>query len=92
MKDHVNKSMGIVTRIPEALARIKPTDPLKLVKRETRKKRNCSSFLKKFFSRGGDPTYNIYMLNIYMFNIYMLCMIVNKLGSVNMIGMVRVCD
>jgi hypothetical protein len=26
MKDHVDKSMGIVTRIAEALAIIKPTD------------------------------------------------------------------
>ena len=36
MKDRVDKSMGIVTRITEALARIKPTDPLRLVKREAR--------------------------------------------------------
>jgi hypothetical protein len=42
MKDHVDKSMGIVTRIGESLTRIKPTDPLRLSKRETRKKRNCS--------------------------------------------------
>ena len=42
MKVLVDKSMGIVTRIAEALARIKPTDPLRLDKREARKKRNCS--------------------------------------------------
>jgi hypothetical protein len=42
MKDHVDKSMGIVTRITEALVRIKPTEPLRLAKREARKKRNCS--------------------------------------------------
>ena len=41
MKDRVDKSMGIVTHITEALARIKPTDPLRLAKREGRKKRNC---------------------------------------------------
>jgi hypothetical protein len=40
MKDHVDKSMGIETHITEALARIKPTESLRLVKRETRKKRN----------------------------------------------------
>ena len=28
MKDRVDKSMGIVTRITEALTRIKPTEPL----------------------------------------------------------------
>jgi hypothetical protein len=42
MKDLVDKSMGIVTRITEALVRIKPTEPLRLAKREARKKRNCS--------------------------------------------------
>jgi hypothetical protein len=46
MKDRVDKSMGIVTRIVtrigETLDRIKPTDPLSLSKREARKKRNCS--------------------------------------------------
>jgi hypothetical protein len=41
MKGRVDKSMGIVTRIAEALARIKPTEPLILAKREARKKRNC---------------------------------------------------
>jgi hypothetical protein len=51
MKDRVDKSMGIVTRIAEALARIKPTEPLRLAKREARhiflqKKSN----LKLFFS------------------------------------------
>ena len=42
MKDHVDKSMGIVSRLAEALARIKPTEPLRLAKREARKKRNWS--------------------------------------------------
>ena len=42
MKDRVDKSMGIVTRIAEALARIKPTEPLRLAKREARKKPKCS--------------------------------------------------
>ena len=42
MKDRVDKSMGIVTRIADAVARIKPTEPLRLAKREARKKRNCS--------------------------------------------------
>ena len=31
MKDHVDKSMGIVTRIAEALAKIKPTESLRLL-------------------------------------------------------------
>jgi hypothetical protein len=43
MKDHVDKSMGIVTRIGESLTRIKPTDPLRLANRETRKKREKQS-------------------------------------------------
>ena len=42
MKDRVDKSMGIVTHIVEALTRINPTEPLRLAKREARKKRNCS--------------------------------------------------
>jgi hypothetical protein len=37
MKDLVDKSMGIVTHIAEAFARIKPTEPLRLDKREPRK-------------------------------------------------------
>ena len=49
MKDRVDQSMGIVTRIAEALAKIKPTDPLRLVKRAARKKRNCSD------SSGNSP-------------------------------------
>jgi hypothetical protein len=49
MKDRVDKSMGIVTHIAEALPRIKPTDPLRLAKREARKKRNCSD------SSGNSP-------------------------------------
>jgi hypothetical protein len=40
MKDRVDKSMGIVTHITEALVRIKPTEPLRLTKCEVRKKRN----------------------------------------------------
>jgi hypothetical protein len=49
MKGHVDKSMGIVTHITEALSRIKPTDPIRLVKREALKKRNCSD------SSGNTP-------------------------------------
>ena len=49
MKDRVDKSMGIVTHIAEALARIKPTEPLRLGQREARKKRNCSD------SSGNSP-------------------------------------
>jgi hypothetical protein len=49
MKDLVDKSIGIVTRIAEALARIKPTESLRLDKREARKKRNCSD------SSGNSP-------------------------------------
>jgi hypothetical protein len=49
MKDRVDKSMGIVTRIAEALTTIKPTESLRLPKRETRKKRNCSD------SSGNSP-------------------------------------
>ncbi len=40
MKDRVDKSMGIVTLIVEALAKIKPTDPLRFAKRAAHKKRN----------------------------------------------------
>jgi hypothetical protein len=35
MKDRVDKSMGIVTRITETLVRIKPTEPLRLTKCES---------------------------------------------------------
>jgi hypothetical protein len=49
MKDRVDKSMGIVTRIGETLTRIKPTEPLRLAKREARQKRNCSD------SSGNSP-------------------------------------
>jgi hypothetical protein len=49
MKDRVDKSMGIVTHIAEVLSRIKPTDPLRLSKREARKKRNYSD------SSGNSP-------------------------------------
>jgi hypothetical protein len=50
MKDHVDKSMGIVTRFTEALARIKPTESLRLAKREARQKRTCSD------SSGNSPS------------------------------------
>jgi hypothetical protein len=40
MKGLVDKSIGIVTHIAEALTRIKPTESLRLDKREARKKRN----------------------------------------------------
>ena len=49
MKDHVDKSMGIVTHITEDLARIKPTESLRLTKCEARKKRNFSD------SSGNSP-------------------------------------
>jgi hypothetical protein len=49
MKGLVDKSMGILTRMAEALARIKPIDPLRLDKREAHKKRNCSD------SSGNSP-------------------------------------
>ncbi len=49
MKDLVDKSKGIVTRIPETLGRIKPTESLRLDKHEARKKRNCSD------SSGNSP-------------------------------------
>jgi len=49
MKDRVDKSMGIVTRITEDLDRIKPTESLRLAKRESRQKRNCSD------SSGNSP-------------------------------------
>jgi hypothetical protein len=49
MKDLVDKSMGIVTRIVEVLVRIKSTEPLRLTKREAHKKRNCSD------SSGNSP-------------------------------------
>ena len=49
MKDRVDKSIGIVTHITEVLAKIKPTEPLRLAKRDARKKRNCSD------SSGNSP-------------------------------------
>ncbi len=42
MKDHVDKSMGIITRIVEALTRIKATETLRLAQCEARKKPNYS--------------------------------------------------
>jgi hypothetical protein len=42
MKDHVDKSMGIITRIVEDLTRIKPTETLRLAQCEARKKPNYS--------------------------------------------------
>ena len=38
MKSRVDKSMGIVTRITEALARIKPKGPLRLAKKKRKTK------------------------------------------------------
>ncbi len=49
MKGLVDKSMGIVTHIADTLARIKPTTPSRLDKREDRKKRNFSD------SSGNSP-------------------------------------
>jgi hypothetical protein len=49
MKDRVDKSMGIVTLIPEALAKIKPTKSLRFAKLAARQKRNCSD------SSGNSP-------------------------------------
>jgi hypothetical protein len=40
MKGHVDRSMGIVTLIVEDLAKIKPTEPLRLPKPAARRKRN----------------------------------------------------
>ena len=40
MKVHVDESIGIVTHIAEGLAKIKTTEPLRLVKCEAHKKRN----------------------------------------------------
>ena len=34
MKDHVDKSMGIVTLIVEVLVKIDPTEPLRFTKRQ----------------------------------------------------------
>jgi hypothetical protein len=42
MKGHVDKSIGIVTHIEEVLAKIKSSEPRRLVKCDTRKKRNYS--------------------------------------------------
>ncbi len=42
MKDHVDKSIGIVTLIVEVLDKINPTDPLRFGKRAVRRKRNWS--------------------------------------------------
>jgi hypothetical protein len=42
MKDRVDISMGIVTLIPEALEKIKPTEPLRFTKGTAHQKRNCS--------------------------------------------------
>jgi hypothetical protein len=49
MKDHTDKSIGIVTRITEVLDKIKPTESLRLSKREGRTKRNFSD------SSGNSP-------------------------------------
>jgi hypothetical protein len=42
MKDLVDKSMGIVTHIVEVLTGMKPTESIRLDKREVHKKRNWS--------------------------------------------------
>jgi hypothetical protein len=42
MKDRVDRSIGTVTHITEALVKIKSTEPLRLAKREAHKKRHCS--------------------------------------------------
>ena len=44
MKDHVDRSIEIVTHIVdvEVLDKIRSTEPLRLPKREDRKKRKCS--------------------------------------------------
>ena len=39
MKDHVDKSRGIAILIDEVLDKIKPTEPLRLVKHAARRKR-----------------------------------------------------
>ena len=49
MNHRVGKSMGIVTLVAEALAKIKPTEPLRFATRAARKKRNCSD------SSGNSP-------------------------------------
>jgi hypothetical protein len=49
MKGRVDKSMGVVTRIPEVLDKIKPTESLRLVKNVVRRKRNWSD------SSGNSP-------------------------------------
>jgi hypothetical protein len=50
MKGHVDRSMGIVTRIAEALARIKPTDPLRLANREPRENAPIPQVIQAFKS------------------------------------------
>ncbi len=52
MKDRADKSMEIVTGTTETLARIKPTDPLRLVKREVHKKLKKRNFSD---SSGNSP-------------------------------------
>ena len=42
MKGRVDKSMRILTLIAEALAKMKPTEPLRLAKDAARSKRNLS--------------------------------------------------
>jgi hypothetical protein len=59
MKDHVDKSMGIVTHITEDLVRIKPTEPLRLANREDRKKRNCSDSSGIFFGQNTSFTIHV---------------------------------
>ena len=51
MKGRVDKSMGIVTRIAEALTRIKPTKPLRLVESEARLVRNETAHIAQVILR-----------------------------------------
>jgi hypothetical protein len=46
---HIDGNSKLVTLMGETLARIKPTDPLRITMREARKKRNCSD------SSGNSP-------------------------------------
>jgi len=55
MKDRVDKSMGIVTHITEALTKIKSTESLRFDKCADHKKRNCSD------SSGQNTRFTIHM-------------------------------
>jgi hypothetical protein len=50
MKDLVDKSRGmVILRMTETLAKIKPMDPLRLVKQSSRRKRTL------YYSSGNSP-------------------------------------